>query len=349
MSFQSMVTFMSSGRRVAATTALAMAPVMAFSLLLASPASAAPSLSQIQAQVNALEEEATAAAEGAQEAKVKLAALQRSLQGIQAQAEIQGKNVDSISRSLGAIAVSQYKSGSLSQSLELLFSSDPSLYLSSAGTLESITRRKSIQLKKLQSATQALNATSLTVADRLAQVKSLEKRLAQQSAAARAKLVKAEKLLATLKKEDRERLARLAREREDADQADSIKQAKNLNVASGRGGLAIKFAFKQIGDRYVFGADGMVNWDCSGLTMRAFQTAGVNLPHSSAAQSRMGKSIPFSQKKPGDLVFFGRPVSHVGIYIGGGKMVHAPRSGSRVKIASASSLGSKRLVAVRRF
>lgn len=330
-------------------TAAIVAAVMGGSLLLVAPASGAPSLTQIQAQVNDLEAEATAAAEGAQEAKVKLASLQRNLQGIQAQAEIQGKNVDAISRSLGAIAVSQYKSGSLSESLELLFSSDPALYLSSAGALESITRRKSIQLKKLQSATQALNATSLTVADRLAQVKSLEKKLAQQSATAQAKLVKAEKLLANLKKEDRERLARLAREREDADQAKSIKQAKNLNVASGRSGLAIKFAFKQIGDRYVFGADGMINWDCSGLTMRAFQTAGVNLPHSSAAQSRMGKSIPFSKKKPGDLVFFGSPVSHVGIYIGGGKMVHAPRSGSRVKIASASSLGSKRLVAIRRF
>ena len=93
----------------------------------------------------------------------------------------------------------------------------------------------------------------------------------------------------------------------------------------------------------------MTYWDCSGLTMRAYQSAGVNLPHSSAAQSRMGKSIAFNQKKPGDLLFFGRPVSHVGIYIGGGKMVHAPRSGSRVKIADASALGSKRLVAVRRF
>ena len=338
-----------SKRRAARALAIAIVPMMALSLVITAPAWAAPSLAQIQAQVISLEEEATAAAEGAQEAKVKLAALQRSLQGIQAQAEIQGKNVDSISRSLGAIAINQYKSGSISESLELLFSSDPALYLSSAGVLESITRRKSIQLKKFQSATQALNATSLTVADRVAQVKSLEKRLAQQSAAAQAKLVKAEKLLATLKREDRERLARLAKEREDNDQADSIKQSKSLNVGSGRGGLAIKFAFKQIGDRYVFGADGMINWDCSGLTMRAFQTAGVNLPHSSAAQSRMGKSIPFSQKKPGDLVFFGRPVSHVGIYIGGGKMVHAPRSGSRVKIASASSLGSKRLVAVRRF
>jgi cell wall-associated NlpC family hydrolase len=247
------------------------------------------------------------------------------------------------------IAVNQYKSGSLSQSLELLFSSDPTLYLSSAGSLESITRQKSIQLKKYQSATQKLNATSLTVSDRLAQVKVLQKKLAQQSAVAQDKLKKAEAILAKLKKEDRERLARLAQEQEDADQKSSLAQAKALSGISGRAGLAIKFATKQIGDRYVFGADGMTYWDCSGLTMRAYQAAGVNLPHSSAAQSRMGKSIPFNQKKPGDLVFFGRPVSHVGIYIGGGKMVHAPRSGSRVKIASASSLGSKRLVAVRRF
>ncbi len=322
----------------------------ALAISLTGPAAvAAPSLAQIQAQVNDLRDEATAAAEGAQEAKVKLAALQRSLNGIQAQAAIQGKNVDSISRALGVIAVNQYKSGSLSQSLELLFSSDPSLYLSSAGSLVSITRRKSIQLKKFQSATQKLNATSLTVEDRLAQVKVLEKKLASQSAVAQQKLKKAEGILAKLKKEDRERLARLAQEQEDADQASSIKTAKALSGVSGRAGLAMKFAFKQIGDRYVFGADGMTYWDCSGLTMRAYQTAGVNLPHSSAAQSRMGKSVPFNQKKPGDLVFFGRPVSHVGIYIGGGKMVHAPRSGSRVKIASASSLGSKRLVAVRRF
>ena len=312
-------------------------------------AHATPTLAQIQAQVNDLQDQATAAAEGAQEAKVKLAALQRSLSGIQAQAAIQGKNVDAISKTLGVIAINQYKSGSLSQSMELLFSSDPTLYLSSAGSLEAITRQKSIQLKKYQSATQKLNATSLTVADRLAQVKALEKKLAQQSAVAQEKLKKAEAILAKLKKEDRDRLAKLAQQQEDADQASSLAAAKGLAGISGRAGLAIKFAAKQIGDRYVFGADGMVYWDCSGLTMRAYQAAGVNLPHSSAAQSRMGRSIPFNQKQPGDLLFFGRPVSHVGIYIGGGRMIHAPRSGSRVKIADASSLGSKRLVAVRRF
>ena len=317
--------------------------------LMSSPAAyAAPTLAEISAQVRALEEEATAAAEGAQEAKVKLAALQRSLTGIQSQAEIQGRQVSAISRSLGIIAVNQYKSGSLGQGMELLFSSDPSLYLSSAGSLEAITRQKSVSLRKYQSATQKLTATSLTIADRLAQVKALQIKLARQSAIAKDKLAKAEKLLSQLKKEDRERLARLAAAAEDADQASSLAAAKKIAL-SGRAGLALKFAFKQIGDRYVFGADGMTYWDCSGLTMRAYQSAGVNLPHSSAAQSRMGKSIPFSKKQPGDLLFFGRPVSHVGIYIGNGKMVHAPRSGSRVKIAPAGSLGSKRLVAIRRF
>ena len=330
----------------AATYVTALAILL--SIVQAPTSQAAPTLAQVQAQVIRYEEEATSAAEGAQEAKVKLNSLTRSLAGIQAQAEIQAKTVDAISKTLGAIAIDQYKSGTISQSLELLFSSDPSLYLSSAGSLEAITRQKGIQLRKFQSAEQKLNATSLTVSDRLAQVKALQKKLAEKSALATAKLAQAESILAKLKKEDRERLARLAQEREDADQASSLKAARSAAGVSGRAGLAIKFAFKQIGDKYVFGADGMIYWDCSGLTMRAYQTAGVSLPHSSAAQSRMGKSIPFSQKKPGDLLFFGRPVSHVGIYLGGGKMVHAPRSGSRVKVAT-TDMGRKRLVAIRRF
>ena len=322
--------------------------MVSISLVPATPAGAAPSLAQVQAQVIRLEEDATAAAEGAQEAKVKLAALTRNLAGIQAQAAVQAKTVDQISKALGAIAVNQYKSGTLSQSLELLFSSDPALYLSSAGSLEAITRRKSTQLRKFQTAEQQLNATSLTVADRLAQVKALEKKLAERSAFAQRKLAQAELLLSKLKKEDRERLARLAEERENADQQSSLKAAKSAVGLSGRSGIALKYALQQIGDRYVFGADGMTTWDCSGLTMRAFQAAGVKLPHSSAAQSRMGKSVPFSQKKPGDLIFFGRPVSHVGIYLGGARMVHAPRSGSRVKVAPLD-MGRKPLVAVRRF
>jgi cell wall-associated NlpC family hydrolase len=322
--------------------------VLLLPVVTSTSAHAAQTLAQVQAQVNRLEDEATTAAEGAQEAKVQLATLTRSLAGIQAQAAVQGKTVDSISKTLGAIAVEQYKSGTISQSLELLFSSNPSLYLSSAGSLEAITRRKSTQLRKFQSAAQALNATSLTVSDRLAQVKVLQKTLAQRSALASAKLAQAEALLATLKKEDRDRLAKLALDQENADQASSLLAAKSASGVTGRAGTALKFALQQIGDKYVFGGAGMIYWDCSGLTMRAFQAAGVSLPHSAAAQAQMGKYVPFNKKQPGDLLFFGHPISHVGIYMGGGRMVHAPHTGARVKVAEAS-LGSKPLVAVRRF
>jgi cell wall-associated NlpC family hydrolase len=318
-------------------------------LLTAPSADAAQTLAQVQARVRQLEEEATTAAEGAQEAKVKLASLNGQLQGIQAKAAVQSQSVDALSKSLNAIAVEQFKTGGLSQSLELLFSSDPSLYLSAAGSLEAITRKKSVELRKFQAAKQRLTATSLTVSDKLALVKATQKKLAAQSARATAKLAEAELLLSKLKKEDRERLARLAQEEEDADQASSLAAAKKAGAVSGRAGKALQFALKQIGDKYVFGADGMTYWDCSGLTMRAFQTAGVSLPHSSRAQYNYGKLVKRSNLAAGDLVFFGRPISHVGIYLGGGKMVHAPRSGSRVKVASASSLGNKPYIGARRL
>ena len=326
-------------------TALAVAA----GLLAPVAANAAPSLAQVQSKVRQLEEDATAAAEGAQEAKVKLAALTKTLNGIKAKAQIQGQTVDTLQKSLGSIAVEQYKSGGFGQSFELLFSSDPALYLSSAGALDAITRRKSAQLRKFETAQQRLNATTLTVNDKVALVAAAQKKLAAQSALARKKLEQAEKLLSKLSKAERERLARLAEDEENADQASSLKAAKSANAVSGRAGIALKYALKQIGDRYVFGSSGMTTWDCSGLTMRAYGAAGVSLPHSSAAQSRLGKKISLKSLKPGDLLFYGRPVSHVGIYMGGGKMVHAPRTGSRVKVAASGSLGKKPLVGARRF
>ena len=331
---------------LAVGTAVAMA-----SALIAPVAHAAPTLAQIQAQVRQLEEDAASAAEGAQGAKVQLATLTKTLNGIKQEAAAQGETVAALKKSLGTIAIEQYKSGGLSQGLELLFSANPELYLSSAGSLESITRAKSSQLRKFEAAEQRLKATTITVNDKLALVKAAQKRFAQKSAEAKAKLVSAEKILAKLKKEDRARLAALAAAEEDADQASSKAYASGAVKISGRAGIAIKYALKQIGDRYVFGAAGTITWDCSGLTMRAYQAAGVSMPHHSAAQARLGRKVSYSSAKPGDLLFYGQPISHVAIYLGGDKMVHAPRPGSRVKVVAdaAHALGRKKLVAVRRF
>jgi len=249
---------------------------------------------------------------------------------------------------IGAIAADQYKSGPLSKSLELLFSSDPSLYLSTAGSLEAVTRKKSADLKKFSVATQRLNATSLTVADKLSLVKAAEAKFRRQLQIANSKLDEAEALLAKLTAAERERLAKLNDDEENADQERSLADAGKYGSVSGRGGTAIKYALAQIGDRYIFGADGLTTWDCSGLTMRAFGAAGVSLPHSSRAQYNYGKAISRKELQPGDLVFFGKPISHVAIYLGGNRMLHAPRKGSRVKIAE-FDLGRKPYIGARRL
>jgi len=324
------------------------AAVIFSSILIPSSASAAPNLIEVQGRVRDLQEQAATAAEGAQDAKVQLAKLKRTLDSVQQQATQQGASVDQMNKTIGAIAAEQYKSGPLSQSLELLFSSDPSLYLSAAGSLEAVTRKKSADLKKFSVATQRLNATTFTVTDKLALVRAAEAKFTKQLAIANGKLQQAEDLLAKLTAAERERLAKLNEDEENADQERSLADAGKYANVAGRGGVAIKYALAQIGDRYVFGAAGLINWDCSGLTMRAFQAAGVSLPHSSRAQYNYGKSIARKDLLPGDLVFFGKPISHVAIYVGGNRMLHTPRTGARVKIAE-FSLGKKPYIGARRL
>ena len=324
------------------------AAVIFSSILIPSSASAALNLIEVQGRVRDLQEQAATAAEGAQDAKVQLAKLKRTLDSVQQQATQQGASVDQMNKTIGAIAAEQYKSGPLSQSLELLFSSDPALYLSAAGSLEAVTRKKSTDLKKFSVATQRLNATTFTVTDKLALVRAAEAKFTKQLAIANGKLQEAEELLAKLTEAERARLAKLNEDEENADQARSLADAGKYANVAGRGGVAIKYALAQIGDKYVFGAAGLINWDCSGLTMRAFQAAGVSLPHSSRAQYNYGKSIARKDLLPGDLVFFGKPISHVAIYVGGNRMLHAPRTGARVKIAE-FSLGKKPYIGARRL
>ena len=214
-----------------------------------------------------------------------LNSLNRTLNGIKAKAAVQGQTLSVMQKSLSVIAIEQYKNGGFGDSFQLLFSSDPGLYLSSAGALDAITRGKSTKIKKYEAAQQRLNATTLTVNDKLALVIAAQRKYEAQSALAQSKLTQARMLLSKLKKEDRDRLAALAAAQENADQASSLKLAKGASGVSGRAGIALKFALAQIGDLYVFGAAGMKYWDCSGLTMRAYAAAGVSLPHSAAAQA----------------------------------------------------------------
>jgi cell wall-associated NlpC family hydrolase len=111
-------------------------------------------------------------------------------------------------------------------------------------------------------------------------------------------------------------------------------------AASGSVQAAIDRALAQRGKPYVWAAGGPGSFDCSGLVQYAFKAAGVSLPHSSRMQSSMGSPVSRAEARPGDLVAFYSPVSHIGIYLGNGQMVHAPTSGDVVKIASVDAMGA---------
>lgn len=96
----------------------------------------------------------------------------------------------------------------------------------------------------------------------------------------------------------------------------------------------VAIAKQYLGARYVWGASGPNTFDCSGFTMFVYRQVGVSLPHSSRAQIHYGERVSRADLQPGDLVFFGSPIHHVGMYVGGGMYIHAPHTGDVVKISS---------------
>jgi cell wall-associated NlpC family hydrolase len=108
-------------------------------------------------------------------------------------------------------------------------------------------------------------------------------------------------------------------------------------MAAGRSS-AMQKALGKLGAGYRWGATGPSSFDCSGLVFWSYRQIGVTLPRTSRAMSSVGTPVTKGNLQPGDLVFFYRPVSHVAIYIGNGKVVHASTAGSPVKISSLSTM-----------
>ncbi|MCS7300915.1 MAG: NlpC/P60 family protein [Fimbriimonadales bacterium] len=130
-------------------------------------------------------------------------------------------------------------------------------------------------------------------------------------------------------------------------------RAQTLATASGESLSAVRRALSYLGARYRYGGSSSRGFDCSGFTSYIYRQHGIYLPHNSAAQYRVGKPVSRSDLRPGDLVFFrtrGRRISHVGIYIGDGKFVHASSARGRVRIDTLNSgYYKKRYVGARRI
>jgi cell wall-associated NlpC family hydrolase len=113
------------------------------------------------------------------------------------------------------------------------------------------------------------------------------------------------------------------------------------SVGSGKGATAVAYALQQQreGDRYVYGANGTSSWDCSSLTQAAWKNAGVSIPRTSKAQAGAGVATTRDALKPGDLVVYFSPVSHVAMYIGDGQVVQALNAKSGLKVTSIDYAG----------
>lgn len=322
----------------------------AFLLLSPGPLWAAPTVSAAQKEVDRLRTLAATKYEAANEASIKIAALERETKSLKLQESSVSADLEKYQKVLAKIAIQNYQGSGFSSGLELLLSSDPGKYLSDASMTNLVGRRYASEISKYLQTRQKIQSSRLVVADRMALLKKQKERLNLEVKAAQAALEKATNILNSLKKEDRDRLLNEEAARENKILQESQKYAAGYVGDGSRASVAVKFALKQVGDIYVWAAAGPTRWDCSGLTMRAYQAAGVSLPHSSRMQIGYGKSISFNSLKPGDLLFFGKPISHVSIYLGGGKMVQAPRPGKKVEVVPLTRIfGSKPFVGARRL
>ena len=315
-----------------------------------------PTLDQVKAEVAALQAQAEVSQEKLNEAQFAMAAGQRTLAQINARVARSQAAVDAAQRQVGQLASAAYRSGGIDQTLQLLMADNPTQFLDQASTLDGVSRHQGDVMRQVAVAKQRLGQDKLAASQELAQLTTLRNTAAAAYADVQSRERAAQALYDQLSAAQRAELAREAaaqRAREAAaaraERASYVARSSRSQVRGGGGGTGghyngsigsrvVAFALAQVGDSYVYGASGPSSWDCSGLTMRAYASVGISLPHSAAAQFGSGRHISPSSLQPGDLVFYYSPIHHVGIYIGGGRIVHAANPSVGVETTSLYSM-----------
>lgn len=323
-----------TARTTAATLALAGAAT-ATAFEGTSHADPQPTPSQVKAEVDRLYEEAEAATEQYNGAKEKADDAERSLAGLQDETARKTDQLNSARSTLGSLAATQYRSGTLGAAVQLVMSDSPQQYLDRAALIAHAGNRNAADISVVRRKVEEVGQLKEQAAGRLADLRARQGELAGHKAEIEAKLTAAQRLLDKLTAE--QRAAYEARSAGGAT-AGPTSPAPPLPSDGSRAARAVAFAYGAIGKPYVWGATGPGSFDCSGLTQAAWRAAGVSLPRTTYTQINAGQRISRDQLAPGDLVFFYSGVTHVGMYVGNGQMVHAPRPGSTVRLAPVDSM-----------
>lgn len=320
-----------SNTRVRLTSVLAGCALAAtIGLIPSSPAQAEPEIESVQSRVDTLYHEAEQASERYNDAKIELDELQADLKGLRSDENREDESLDVIRSQARDAILRQYAGTSLSAVGEVLAAGEPGEFLEQVSTMSSYQRLQQGLFENYRTGLKALSIRQDATRKRLEQVAETEAQLAEEKATIDAKLADAKKLLGRLKEEERREVLSRGTVERAPDVADV--------PASGRASAAVAYAMAQVGDAYVYGAAGPSAFDCSGLTMMAWAQAGVALPHSSSAQYSSGTRVAASALRPGDLVFYYSPISHVGMYIGNGMIVHAANPSTGVQVTGLYSM-----------
>lgn len=299
------------------------------------------SLQALLDRLQSLYRKAEAATEDYNDAKDKLKKQRTAVKDLNRKLDTTREAVREHRRDAGQLARRQYMNGGLSGYSKLLLSEDPQTALDRGHLLGQTAKVEAETIRRLQTEERDL--------DRLTgkQEKALGKieKTAKKQRAARDKvddqLDRVERIVSTLTGAQLDELQALEEQGFNASQADFLRSGAlgtGSRAPSKAGRKAVAYAFNQLGEPYVWGAEGPDAFDCSGLTSQAWLHAGRSIPRTSQEQWKQLPKIALNQLRPGDLVIYYPGATHVGMYIGNGMIVQAPRPGGFVKVSPVGSM-----------
>ena len=284
-----------------------------------------------------------------------------------ADVQAQTQKVERLKLQVGQIALAQFQNRNLDTAARLFVTTDTEGFLSQISTVQKVSENQNSALQDYQQAQANLAALQHSAETDLAALGEKEKQIKSLTAASDKKLDQAKQVLAKLTADQQKQLAEAEKKatakanaearaatkapaKTNADSRATTKAPAKANAedrraatkaprdstrssvtGTSKGAKALAYAKAQLGEPYARSGAGPSSWDCSGLTMMAWGSVGVSLPHSSRQQFSRGRSVAKSDLQLGDLVFFYSDISHVGLYAGNGQVIHAPRPGKSVE------------------
>ncbi|WP_346138342.1 NlpC/P60 family protein [Streptomyces coeruleofuscus] len=243
----------------------------------------------------------------------------------------------------GRLARQQYQSSTdISPYVRLLLARDPQHAIDQGHVIGRLARERAETVGRLTGSERTARELARKAREALDQQLALIERRKKERDEVRERLDDVEELLASLSRDQLTALATFEK--------NGIEEAQKKFMASGalgssgaggssvrrpsaEGGRAVRYAVRQLGKPYEWGAEGPESYDCSGLTSQAWAEAGTPVPRTSQEQWKRLKRVPLTELRPGDLVVYFPKATHVALYLGDGMVVQAPRPGAKVKVS----------------